>query len=266
MVTYAAATNIPGPSISPRAIASRIATSLSARYAPTSRTVVKPDSSIARALGTDSNAISAADFLRYVSGSPLPFSEPSARCVWQSISPSNTVMFERSTTLAPTGMARSFSFPTAAILSPLIMMIWSERTVPESVSISFPALTTVNASTCFDTGCGWDCDWAQMKGAPMVAIANAASRRCFIALISSEFAKLHSTCSLEIENHDVPFAQKAIPGPRDNRMNVGPARLGEPYGFRNLARCDVIAAGLVAVEAFESWSAGGGYVEALAVE
>ncbi|HEY4739405.1 MAG TPA: hypothetical protein VIH76_02285 [Candidatus Acidoferrales bacterium] len=49
-------------------------------------------------------------------------------------------------------------------------------------------------------------------------------------------------------------------------MNVGPARLGEPYGFRNLARCDVIAAGLVAVEAFESWSAGGGYVEALAVE
>ena len=54
IVRYAPATNMRGPGKYPFAIASRIATSTKARYVPTSRTVVKPASSVAFAFGIDS--------------------------------------------------------------------------------------------------------------------------------------------------------------------------------------------------------------------
>src|ERR1700733_3519342 len=107
------ATNMRGPMMSPRLMASRKATSFSARYTPTSRTVVNPASSVTRAFGTDSRTTREALFVNCEMGSPPPRAPP-ARCVWQSIKPGSTVIFERSMTAAPEGIASPR--PTASIL------------------------------------------------------------------------------------------------------------------------------------------------------
>src|SRR5260221_14612643 len=82
-------------------MASRSATSFSARYTPASRTVVNPDSSVTLAFTTDSNTPCDAVFLSCDVGSAFSFCAPSARCVWQSINPGSTVFVERSSTFAP---------------------------------------------------------------------------------------------------------------------------------------------------------------------
>ncbi len=59
-VTYAPATCMRGPMTQPASIASRSATSTKARNVPTSRTVVKPASTVSRALRTPDIASCAA--------------------------------------------------------------------------------------------------------------------------------------------------------------------------------------------------------------
>ena len=99
-VTYAPATAIRGPVTVPSRIASRRATSTNARKVPTSRTVVNPASTVARALPTPLRASWAA--LRSTAGIPDPWSSPT-RWVWQSISPGSRVCPARSRTSAPSG-------------------------------------------------------------------------------------------------------------------------------------------------------------------
>ena len=55
-VRYAPATRIRGPVTQPASMASRSATSTNARNVPTSRTVVKPASSVSRALRAPDSA------------------------------------------------------------------------------------------------------------------------------------------------------------------------------------------------------------------
>ena len=125
-------------------MASRSAISFSARYTPTSRTVVNPDSRVTRALGTDSNTTCDAVLFSCDVGSPFLSCAPSARCVWQSISPGNTVLLEKSRIFAPAGIFKSP--PIASIFFPRNKIICLSSTRPFSTSITCPALIAVTAS------------------------------------------------------------------------------------------------------------------------
>ena len=110
-MTYAPATAIRGPTTVPSSMASRRATSTNARKVPTSRTVVNPASTVARALPTPLSASWAA--LRSIAGIPDPWTSPT-RWVWQSIRPGSSVCPGRSTTSALTacrGRARPRPVP-----------------------------------------------------------------------------------------------------------------------------------------------------------
>ena len=132
-----------GPMMSPRLIASRSAMSLSARYVPTSRTVVKPDISVTRALSTDSKTICEAVFFSTLNGS-APRLFPSATWVWQSMNPGRTVFDERSMTFAFAGIASPL--PTASILLSRTRITWSVNTLPASGSTRRPALMAVTCA------------------------------------------------------------------------------------------------------------------------
>ena len=142
IVTYAPDASTRGPMISPRSMASRTATSISARKVPRSLTVVKPVSKIFRAFGIDSNARCAAVWRNSDVGSGsslLP-----TICVCASMKPGITVMPERSITTAPTGASPP---ATIACMTPLRMTIErSSSTTPLRTSINLPALMTTSAS------------------------------------------------------------------------------------------------------------------------
>src|SRR5215217_5563243 len=129
-VTYAPATAIRGPSTVPSPMASRRATSTNARKVPTSRTVVNPASTVARALATPLSASWAA--LRSITGIPDPWSSPT-RWVWQSISPGSRVWPGRSIVVAPSGRGAPGS-RTASIRSPRTSTTAPSRTSPASTS------------------------------------------------------------------------------------------------------------------------------------
>ena len=141
MVMYAPATYMRGPMMMPRAIASRIATSLKALYTPTSRTVVNPASSVTAALGIAEYAVSTALLCNTLRGSA---SARSARCVWQSMRPGRTVIVDRSMILASGGI---FTVePTASILAPRMRMIGFARTRPAWTSMNLPARMAITAA------------------------------------------------------------------------------------------------------------------------
>ena len=100
---------IRGPSSSPALIVSRRARSVKARNAPRSRTVVKPASSVTRALRTLSSASWAPVVV--VPGTPAVWTSPT-RWLWVSMSPGSTVSPDRSTTRVSSG--RPSSGPSTA--------------------------------------------------------------------------------------------------------------------------------------------------------
>ncbi len=90
-----------GPTRNPSLMASRRSTARKGRD-PTSRTVVKPASSVVRAFFTAGKRAVIRRVLEFVDVvEPV---SPSSKCVWQSIRPGRTVASDRSTVVAPSGI------------------------------------------------------------------------------------------------------------------------------------------------------------------
>ena len=169
-----------GPMIFPLRMALRSPTSMKS-LEPTSRTVVKPASSVRLAYTLASSARSAIGFLRAsrVSRFQSPLASPE-RCVWASMRPGNSVASPRSITSAPAGSAAPG--PMAVIFSPATTTKPGETARSLRPSNIRAALITMAFAGVVSGERGEDsvvCAWVSVKQASAARIAEITVRNAF---------------------------------------------------------------------------------------